>query len=56
MKMLFPSQMSPNSQVYPRPDNSVYVCAGGSKDSLPVPQDPAKVYSGVQLIFDFFKS
>ena len=49
----FPSQMSPNSQVYPRPDNSVYVCAGGSKDSLPVPQDPAQVYSGVQLIFDF---
>ena len=33
----------PPSQVYPRPDNTVYVCAGGSKDSLPVPADPAKV-------------
>jgi len=30
-------------EVYPRPDNTVYVCAGGSKDSLPVPQDPDKV-------------
>ena len=32
-----------SNQVYPRPDNTVYVCAGGSKDSLPVPQDPDKV-------------
>ena len=40
----FPSQVQPNcSQVYPRPDDTVYVCAGGSKDSLPVPLDPAKV-------------
>ena len=42
-----PSLIAPKSypsfQVYPRPDNTVYVCAGGSKDSLPVPLDPAKV-------------
>ena len=38
-----------SNQVYPRPDNTVYVCAGGSKDSLPVPQDPDKV-SRIQWI------
>ena len=39
----FKVYLSSSSQVYPRPDNTVYVCAGGSKDSLPVPLDPAKV-------------
>ena len=37
------AKLQPSDQVYPRPDNTVYVCAGGSKDSLPPPLDPAKV-------------
>lgn len=30
-------------EVYPRPDNTVYVCAAATGDSTPVPEDPAKV-------------